>query len=129
MNNVYHGLRVRRGAVVTKNGGLIPIGRSLLIRNHSPTGFAWGYTGSGPHQLALAILLEEFGPELAELWYDEFTREVVAGWQEAHWQINTAELRRWMDPRLTDEDLNPPKPLEPVVEITEEVLDDEESDG
>jgi hypothetical protein len=27
----------------------------IEIREHSPTGFAWGYWGSGPAQLALAI--------------------------------------------------------------------------
>jgi hypothetical protein len=31
------------------------------LRNHSPTGFAWGYGGSGPAQLALAILSDYFG--------------------------------------------------------------------
>jgi hypothetical protein len=30
---------------------------SQLVWNHSPDGFAWGYAGSGPSQLALAILL------------------------------------------------------------------------
>ncbi|MCU4744613.1 DUF6166 domain-containing protein [Natronoglomus mannanivorans] len=32
--------------------------RSLEVRNHGPTGFEWGYNGSGPAQLALAILLD-----------------------------------------------------------------------
>lgn len=31
---------------------------SQKLVNHSPDGFAWGYAGSGPSQLALAILLE-----------------------------------------------------------------------
>ena len=31
---------------------------SQKLKNHSPDGFAWGYGGSGPAQLALAILLE-----------------------------------------------------------------------
>lgn len=31
--------------------------RSQKLFNHSPDGFAWGYGGSGPAQLALAILL------------------------------------------------------------------------
>src|SRR3954454_7233102 len=31
--------------------------RSQMVWNHSPDGFAWGYLGSGPAQLALAILL------------------------------------------------------------------------
>jgi hypothetical protein len=28
------------------------------LANHSPTGFNWGYSGSGPAQLALAILAD-----------------------------------------------------------------------
>jgi hypothetical protein len=32
--------------------------RSQRVVNHSPDGFAWGYGGSGPAQLALALLLE-----------------------------------------------------------------------
>ena len=32
--------------------------KSQAVRNHSPDGFAWGYGGSGPAQLALAICLE-----------------------------------------------------------------------
>lgn len=31
--------------------------KSQARRNHSPDGFAWGYGGSGPAQLALAICL------------------------------------------------------------------------
>ena len=31
---------------------------SQKLKNHSPDGFSWGYDGSGPAQLALAILLE-----------------------------------------------------------------------
>lgn len=31
--------------------------RSQKVWNHSPDGFNWGYGGSGPAQLALAILL------------------------------------------------------------------------
>ena len=30
---------------------------SLAVRNHSPTGHAWGYLGSGPSQTALSLLL------------------------------------------------------------------------
>ena len=32
--------------------------QSQAVYNHSPDGFAWGYGGSGPAQLALAILLQ-----------------------------------------------------------------------
>lgn len=33
-----------------------PLPLCTEIANHSPTGFEWGYSGSGPAQLALAIL-------------------------------------------------------------------------
>jgi hypothetical protein len=34
---------------------------SQKIVNHSPDGFAWGYGGSGPAQLALAVCMRLFG--------------------------------------------------------------------
>ncbi len=40
------------------NGEILRPLKSQQILNHSPDGFAWGYSGSGPAQLALAILLE-----------------------------------------------------------------------
>ena len=36
-------------------------GESQKIINHSPDGFNWGYGGSGPSQLALAIILHLTG--------------------------------------------------------------------
>lgn len=35
------------------------------IRNHSPDGFEWGYGGSGPAQLALALVADCRGAEWA----------------------------------------------------------------
>lgn len=35
------------------------------IRNHSPDGFEWGYGGSGPAQLALALVADCRGEEYA----------------------------------------------------------------
>ena len=34
---------------------------SQAHRNHSPDGYNWGYSGSGPAQLALAIMLKITG--------------------------------------------------------------------
>lgn len=54
--------------------------RSQQIFNHSPDGFQWGYLGSGPSQLALAILLE-FTPEKEALkFYQIFKRLHVSVW-------------------------------------------------
>lgn len=43
------------------NGKEIFPSKSQKVYNHSPDGFNWGYAGSGPAQLALAICIELFG--------------------------------------------------------------------
>jgi Family of unknown function (DUF6166) len=45
-------------ALVTVDDRPLSPERSQRVWNHSPDGFSWGYAGSGPAQLALAILLE-----------------------------------------------------------------------
>ena len=52
--------------------------KSLQVVNHSPDGFAWGYGGSGPAQLALAILLEFMSEDFARQNYQKFKNEFVA---------------------------------------------------
>jgi len=50
---------------------------SQKIRNHSPDGFAWGYNGSGPAQLALAILMKLFSVEIAQKNYQQFKEKYI----------------------------------------------------
>lgn len=51
--------------------------RSRQVEDHSPTGFSWGYPGSGPSQLAL--LLEAGASDREALFYHhDFKDEVVA---------------------------------------------------
>lgn len=53
---------------------------SRALRDHSPDGFAWGYSGSGPSQLALAILLAaNVMPSKALAAYQDFKREFIVG--------------------------------------------------
>src|SRR6059036_1653610 len=49
------------GGLVTAEALRRPVPLCLEIRNHSPTGFQWGYAGSGPAQLALALLVDALG--------------------------------------------------------------------
>lgn len=49
--------------------------RSQKVKNHSPDGFNWGYSGSGPAQLALAVVLECTGKPDG---YQEFKSKVIA---------------------------------------------------
>jgi Family of unknown function (DUF6166) len=54
---VYRGWRDQQGnAQVRADFQLLDL--RLDLDNHSPTGFEWGYAGSGPAQLALAILAD-----------------------------------------------------------------------
>src|SRR5262252_8545493 len=61
---IYRGYRDNFGAQVAilESGRIV---RALPLRldlyNHSPAGFEWGYGGSGPSQLALALLADVTG--------------------------------------------------------------------
>ena len=64
---------------VVMDGVVLDHRPSLRVANHSPDGFAWGYQGSGPAQLALAILLNVgVAPSRALLLYVEFMDQFVA---------------------------------------------------
>jgi len=53
---------------------------SQRVWNHSPDGFQWGYGGSGPAQLALAILLDVTGEEERSVrLHQDFKRDKIAG--------------------------------------------------
>lgn len=74
---VYHGVISEEGpTVVTKHGDLDP---RHDLANHSPDGFEWGYAGSGPAQLALAMVAHATGDaDLALRTYQRFKDEVVS---------------------------------------------------
>ena len=78
----------------------LPLEPSLKLANHSPTGFAWSYSGSGPSQLALAILLNEFGdPVWALQNYQEFKNEFIGPLPKADWVIEGEQIRVWRQTR------------------------------
>jgi hypothetical protein len=76
----------------------VDLQRSLRYRQHSPTGFSWGYNGSGPAQLAFAILLTACGPEFAEQHYQDFKRDVIAAIPQdsRSWRAEI-DLQEWLD--------------------------------
>lgn len=67
--------------VVSLDGKQLSIGPSLAIHNHSVE-FAWGYEGSGPAQLALAILANYLEVQEAWEWHQLFKRQYVAKWPQ-----------------------------------------------
>ena len=63
--------------------------------NHSPTGFNWGYGGSGPAQLALAILADHCqDDERALNFYQRYKWAVIAELPHREWIINSDDIDR-----------------------------------
>ncbi len=69
------------------DGKYLKLERSLAVFNHSPTGFSWGYGGSGPAQLALAILLEFTDRGTAVNLYQTFKWEVIANLPQEDFKV------------------------------------------
>ena len=65
----YTGHRTEGGCRVVVSVGCAGRGLDprLDLRNHSPSGFEWGYGGSGPAQLALALAADVLGDDEAAL--------------------------------------------------------------
>ena len=64
---------------VKVDGEILDPKPSQAVYNHSPDGFAWGYDGSGPAQLALAILLHAGIKEKVALrYYQAFKRQFIS---------------------------------------------------
>ena len=63
--------------IVTIDGVELTPEASQKVRNHSPDGFNWGYGGSGPAQLALALLLHFSDEDTAQKLYQDFKWDVI----------------------------------------------------
>src|SRR5687767_12302156 len=71
--------RMEFGYVVRFDSNILTPYRSQALRNHSPDGFNWGYGGSGPAQLALALLLAaDIADDIALRLYQDFKWEYVS---------------------------------------------------
>lgn len=93
---------------VWKNGRVLNHANSLKWVRHSPDGFQWGYQGSGPAQLAFALLLDVLGSvKVARWWYQQFKREVVAA-LPCQFVLTTTDIQAWFNaakPETEREDL------------------------
>ena len=86
----YEGRREGYAAIVTVDGRRLNPRQDLW--NHSPSGFEWGYCGSGPAQLALAILADHCGnDEQALNLYQRFKWAVVVELPR-RWTLTSAEI-------------------------------------
>lgn len=84
--------------VLPTGGKPYQLALTTLGQRKSPTGFAWGYGGSGPAALAHAILFDLIGNEtIAEGLYQDFKREVIALLPEGTgWIIREEAVRSWL---------------------------------
>lgn len=90
------GTRLPGGVEVMIDGKVLPLEPSLAIRDHSPTGFEWGYAGSGPSQLALAILLELYGPTIAQRYYRDFKFQFIAPANQDGFVLSSDDIQAWL---------------------------------
>lgn len=91
----YRGWRDGEEPVVAKfiNGQRERLDPRQDLRNHSPDGPEWGYAGSGPSQLALAIMADALGDDKrAQGVYQDFKMEKIAQLDRYKpWTITQAE--------------------------------------
>jgi hypothetical protein len=96
----YVGKRTAEGCEVEVSDNELPgCGYSLPLRcdlrNHSPTGFEWGYGGSGPAQLSLALLADALGDnEKAQDHYQAFKFQVVGRLPHERWELSEEDIRQ-----------------------------------
>lgn len=70
-----------------------PLDPRLDLYPHSPDGFQWSFGGSGPAQLALAILADCLGDDEALHLYQRFKWGVVACLPKADWEMSEDLIR------------------------------------
>ena len=89
----YSGRREGYAVIVTVDGRRL--NPRFDLWNHSPTGFEWGYGGSGPAQLALAILADHCAHhERALNWYQRFKWAVIAELPHREWILTSEDIER-----------------------------------
>ena len=93
---VYRGRRTDSGTevTVTDGAGERPLPPRFDLRRHSPDGFEWGYGGSGPAQLALALTADALGDDdRARSVYQPFKFKVVGALASNTWTLTEDQVR------------------------------------
>ena len=123
MNYSFSGCRNNKGETIVLvcdgNGYYANLPKYLDEVNHSPDGFNWGYGGSGPAQLAYALLrffaerefanemdsaeLKEFARDIASKFHHDFMLDFVSGFSDS-WKITGKDIERWLVENTAKED-------------------------
>jgi Family of unknown function (DUF6166) len=93
---LYHGSRTEHGAavIVEEDGEFRALDPRHDLRCHSPTGYEWGYSGSGPAQLALALAADVLqDDEKAQDVYQRLKFKLIGGLPDQGWILTEERLR------------------------------------
>ena len=113
INHVYKGRRFWDAAWVIVDG-VVALDPRLDLAEHSPTGLEWGYGGSGPAQLCVALfshwLRSRMGEEAGEAflkrarfpWGTALLRSLVAGLPRQRFDLTTEALEEHLRTALGD---------------------------
>ena len=102
----FRGVRSDRGAVVLCDGKPLALPKLrtthwLRDARHSPTGFEWGYGGSGPAELARAILMRVYPDDdmvRNPRCYQRFKADVIQQLPREAFTLTETEVRAWRAP-------------------------------
>lgn len=90
---------IRCYRVKDEDGYLVPVVSGVEHEwvYHSPTGFEWGYSGSGPAELALNILIKFVDRETAFRLHQKFKEEFIAPMPEEGGEIYHKDILKWIE--------------------------------
>ncbi|MDE0944683.1 MAG: DUF6166 domain-containing protein [Alphaproteobacteria bacterium] len=89
---VYTGIREGEQVTVSVDGQ--PLDARLDLRDFHASGFEWGYEGSGPSQLAVAILADHADPQTALGNYRKFVQIFIAEIEGDSWRLTSDEINQ-----------------------------------
>jgi hypothetical protein len=75
--------------------------QSKKAYNHSPDGFNWGYCGSGPAQLALAVLMKLTDTQTALRLHQKFKFEIIAKLPQCDFELDL-DIQEWIDQKKAE---------------------------
>jgi hypothetical protein len=93
----YVGVRTESGTTVAREddvGKEFPLPLRHDLRRHSAA-FEWGFGGSGPAQLALAILSDALGADKARECYQKFKFQVIGALPAQGWELTREGVLGW----------------------------------
>lgn len=90
MMKTFRGKRDGERVSVTVDGE--PLDPRLDLRDFHASGFEWGYEGSGPSQLALAILAAHADAQTALGNYRDFMHTIIAEIEDDEWILTSQDI-------------------------------------